>query len=259
MAPHDHSESLADIEFWLPRLPGGLPVNFDYRAIKSEVDAKKLILELPGCDRGRAAVELYRHRELIGNAAAYRGIMVAWDHNHRDIIEAFGSPDRFVAALRDVAPPIEPCSSEPIDAWRGALLQRDESLRRSIGPTWTHSREVACWFALHDYVAQLQPSLTPVVLRTRIDRSLIVAEHNDRTEQELIVDARRLLTATNAVRLDGIDTWLSKVRHRIADLCPDGKAFDRLLADWRRASARYERSNSLLTSTVEYRQYRRTA
>src|SRR6516162_6233646 len=72
VAQRNCNESLSKSSIWLARLPGGLPVDFDYRVIKSAADAKTLILELPSGDRGRAAVELHRHRDLIGAVVAYR-------------------------------------------------------------------------------------------------------------------------------------------------------------------------------------------
>lgn len=234
-------ESLSNSEFLLSRLAGGLPADFDYRVVKSIEDAKRLILVLPNCDRGRAAVGLYLHRNLIGAAATYGGIMVAWDHDHREIISAFGSPTQFVAALKDVAPPLRPDLPNRIELWRGAVLSRNATLKPSIGVSWTRNRNIACWFALHDYVPELQPSLVPAVLHANVDRSVIVAQHEARAEQEVIVDANKLFAANNVITLDGInDIPLGEFQRRIADIWPDVEAVDRLIANWRRASARYE-------------------
>lgn len=247
---HDCNESLANTKSWHAQLSGGLPADFDYCLIQSEMDAKTLILELPKCDRGRAAAELYRHRDLIGNGVVYRGIMVAWNHDHREVIESFGSSDQFIAALTEVAPCLESSLSRRIEAWRGAVLSKDDSLWQSVGPSWTRNRDVACWFALRDYVPILQPSLTPLVLHAKIDRSLVVAQHDERTEQELIVDPSRLLVTTNSVKLDGVDdTWLSETKDRITDFCSGREDLNRLLANWRRAAARYEHWKSRLRPT----------
>ena len=80
----DCTEGFSNNKFWLSQFSGGLPADFDYGVVRSVVDAKTLILVLPNCDRGRAAVELHRNRDLIGAATAYSGIIVAWDHDHRE-------------------------------------------------------------------------------------------------------------------------------------------------------------------------------
>jgi hypothetical protein len=240
-------DSLSNNRFWLSRLTGGLPADFDYRVVKSVVDAKRLILVLPSCDRGRAAVGLYDHRDLIGAAAAYGGIIVAWDHDHREIVEAFRSPAKFIAALKDVAPPLDADLPNRVEIWRGAVLSKNDRLRYSVGLSWTQSRNVACWFALREYVSKLQPSLVPIVLRANVDRAVIVAQHGARAEQEVIVDTNRLVAAGNVTTLDGINRApLSDFRCRVRAVCPDGKAFDRLIADWRLASTRYEHTKNLL-------------
>jgi hypothetical protein len=240
-------ETLSKSRFWSSRLAGGLPADFDYQVVKSVEDAKALILLLPNCDRGQAAVGLYLHRDLIGAAAAYGGIMVAWDHDHREIVEAFGSPAEFLAALKNIAP--SPFSQLPnrVDIWRGAVLSKNDALQRSNGLSWTRNRNVACWFALHDYVPELQPSLVPVVLHANVDRSVILAQHKARAEQEVILDVNRLVVSSNVSMLDGIDdTPLFAFQHRVADLWPDGEEYDRLIVNWRLASARYERWKRLL-------------
>ena len=103
---------------WLTSLVGGLPADFDYGVIRSADDARSLILTLPGHDRGGAARGLHDHRWL-GHDAAYCGIMTAWDHDERDTINAFGSADQFIAALKDVAPLLTIRSrSKRVSAWR---------------------------------------------------------------------------------------------------------------------------------------------
>jgi hypothetical protein len=244
--PRDRFEALSGRRFWLCQLAGGLPPEFKYSVIRSVEDAKALILVLPNCDRGRAAVGLYRHRQLIGADAACSGIMVAWDHGHRETVDAFGSAERFVAALKEVAPPLDLGTPKRIEVWRGVVLDRADALEIAIGLSWTRSRNVACWFALHDYVPAFQPSLAPVVLHANLDPSAIVARHDARAEQEVIVDLNRLFCADGLVTLDGFDISLGDSQIRIADLDPDGAAIDHLITHWRRASGRYERWKSLM-------------
>jgi hypothetical protein len=97
--------------------------------------------------------------------------MVAWDHDHREIVDAFSSPTKFIAALRDVAPLLDAELPKRVEIWRGAVLSKNDRLRHFIGLSWTQSRNVACWFALREYVSTLQPSLVPIVLRANVDRA----------------------------------------------------------------------------------------
>lgn len=97
--PRDYIESLSRSAIWLRDLSGGLPLDFDYGVIRSVADAKALILVLPNCDRGQAAVGLHRNRHSIGFGATYVGIMAAWDHDHRETVDAFGSIEQFIRAL----------------------------------------------------------------------------------------------------------------------------------------------------------------
>ncbi len=246
MASNDGSGSLSNNEFWLAELSGGLPADFDYRLVRSAADAKTLILALPNCDRGRAAVGLYGQRDGIGPGAAYAGMMAAWDHDHRVVTDAFGSRDQLVAALREVAPRFDWASAREIDVWRGAVVNRDDALLHTVDLCWSRSRNVACWFGLRDYVPVLQPSLAPVVFCAKIDRTVVVARHDSRAEQEVIVDVARLLRGGYAVTLDGIDGRPLNERDRIVDLCPDREVFDRHMDNWRRAGARYGHWKSLL-------------
>jgi hypothetical protein len=133
---------------------------------------------------------------------AYVGIMLAWIHDSRRLLEAFGSADQFIRALRNVAPPVQLPTVKPIEIWRGTLVNRTTAITDSIGLSWTRSRNVACWFALYEYVAALQPSLAPVVLHAYRDRSVIVAQHNARAEQEVIIDVTRLPLTDSMINLN---------------------------------------------------------
>jgi hypothetical protein len=223
---------------WLADLSGGLPPNFDYRVVRSLADAKALIFMLPNCDRGQAAVGLHRSRHSIGTDLAYVGIMAAWDLGHRETVDAFGSTEDFISALRDVASMPDLQASKYLEVWRGAVVDRRDELRCAVGLSWTRSRGVACWFALHEYVAALQPSLVPIVLHANLDRSVIVTMHNARAEQEVIVDLSRLFAADCAVSIDGTNIPIIGVT--IADLDPEVAAVSQLIARWQLASGRYE-------------------
>ena len=247
--PRDSRQGLSNSKFWLDELSGGLSESFDYAVVSSPADAKALILILPSCDRGRAAVGLHSHRKRIGPTAAYDGIMVAWDHDHRQVVDAFGSPEKFLAALKEVAPRLDQSLPKRIEMWRGAIVSRADTLRSGLGLSWTRSRDIASWFALHDYVPSLQPSLTPVVLHANIDRSIVVATHGSRAEREVIVDISALEScAGGIVTLDGVDKSSAESGYRIGDLRPDPFVYLRLIASWRLASARYERRKRMLES-----------
>jgi hypothetical protein len=245
VARSDRGESLSSSAFWLSQLPGGLPADFDYGSIKSVADVKRLILEIPNCDRGQAAVGLYRHHSVIGTAAAYVGIMLAWDHDHREIVDAFGSPDAFLAALRDIAPPLGAKLPRQFQAWRGILLSRRDPLRSCIGLSWTRDRSIACWFALQNYVPEIQPFVVPMVLHAAVERSIVVTLHNGRAEQELIVDARRLAHTTGRVTLDGFAARPIRLSRRIADTI-ERAALERQIIHWQLEAMRYQHRKTIL-------------
>jgi hypothetical protein len=67
-------------------------------------------------------------------------------------LEAFGSADEFIGVLRNVAPPVQLPPMKLTQIWRGALVNRTTAITDSIGLSWTRSRNIACWFALHEYV-----------------------------------------------------------------------------------------------------------
>lgn len=85
---------------WLHELASGLPAEFNDSVIRSVAAAKRLILALPNCNRGPAALALYQYRHLVGHDVACSDIMAGWDRDHHGIIAAFGSPAQFLAALR---------------------------------------------------------------------------------------------------------------------------------------------------------------
>ncbi len=242
----DCTEGLSNSKFWFNELSGGLPENFNYDLVRSPADAKTLILTLPNCDRGRAVVGLYRHHDRIGTAAAYVGIMVAWDHDHREVVDAFGSSDAFVTALKKVAPSLGLAIPERMEVWRGAIIGKNDRLRIGIGPSWTRNRNVASWFALHDYAPALQPTLAPVVLHANIDRSMIVVTHGARAEREVIVDVSSPeFFARSVITLDA-DHPSTEFEHPIDARCPGGNAFECLITRWQMAAAHYERQKRAL-------------
>jgi hypothetical protein len=245
VAPWISPESLTN-KPWLRELQGGLPLEFDYRDVRSAADARAMMFELPGCDRAKAAVELYYNRDMVGAPAAYIGIMLAWTHDGRRLLEAFGSANQFINALRTVAPTVELPTAQPIEIWRGTLLNRTNPITHSIGLSWTRSRNVACWFALQEYAPALQPSLAPVVLHAYLDRSAVVVQHNARTELEVIIDVTRQPPIDGMINFEGTDASGPALRMSVTDLCADGKIFDRLVADWRLAASRYEHWKNLL-------------
>jgi hypothetical protein len=239
------SEDLSSGGYWLRELPGGLRENFDYRIVSCVADANNLILTLPRCDRGQAALGLYHHRSVVGAEVAYSGIMAGWDHGHHEIIEAFGSADQFITALKDVAPALDLYPRNRVEIWRGTVLDTADPLAHSVGLSWTRSRNIACWFALYDYVPALQPSLIPVVLRAIVDPSTIVAMHDARAEQEVIVNVTGSFFASNKIYLEGGDTPLASeatiTRLEMAD-----DAFDHLMTSWQLASDRYQHWKNML-------------
>src|SRR5258706_14986031 len=90
---------------WANHLHYGLPGNFDFSVVRTVDNATTLLCALPNSHRGEAAKGLYEHREIVGKRVAHRGLSDAWDHDHEEVIFAFGSEEALAAALRDVCPP----------------------------------------------------------------------------------------------------------------------------------------------------------
>lgn len=167
---------------WADRLPLGFPNNFDFSVVRTIADAETLICALPNSDRGEAAKKLYEHRK-IGKRVAYCGLILAWEHDHEELISAFGSEEELAAALRDVSAPSR--RKKPVRAWRGI-----NNTRGAFGMSWTTDRDIACWFAMR----YLEHRPTPSVLVCDLYPEAIVTEHNGRHEWELIVDPIELAT-----------------------------------------------------------------
>jgi hypothetical protein len=167
--------------------------------------------------------------------------MIAWDRDHRDAFDAFGSRERFVAALKNTVLPHNLDLPTRINFWPGTITDGTDPLWCSIGPSWTHDHNVARWFAPHGHVPALQLSLLPVVLRASIDKAVVVAERNARAEHKAILDVSPPALADSAITLDGTDLSLSQCRDRLVDFCPDENVFGHLIADWRLASAPHQR------------------
>ena len=152
-----------------------LPNNFDFSVVRTVDEAMTLLCALPNSDRGEAAKNLYELRKIVGKRVAYRGLILAWEHDHQELISAFGSEEELAAALRDVSPPSK--RKKPVRAWRGI-----NNIKGAFGMSWTTDRDIACWFAMRSN----RPA--PSVLVCDLYPQAIVAEHNGRRECELIVD-----------------------------------------------------------------------
>lgn len=160
---------------WADHLLFGLPSDFDISVVRTVGDAATLISTLPNRYRGEGAKNLYEHRKIVGKRVTYRGLIVAWEHDHREVISAFGSEKKLAAALRNVSPPSK--RKKPVRAWRGI-----NNIKGAFGMSWTTDRDIACWFAMRSN----RPA--PSVLVCDLYPQAIVAEHNGRRECELIVD-----------------------------------------------------------------------
>jgi hypothetical protein len=72
------------------KLPFGIG-GFDFTLVRTPDDAQSVIWTLPNRDRGMAARALFDVREKIGREAAFAGMMAGYEHDHREVITAFGS------------------------------------------------------------------------------------------------------------------------------------------------------------------------
>jgi hypothetical protein len=167
---------------WHKNLPFGLPDDFDFACIRTEHDAMLLMAALPNRDRGEAALGLLKALGApLEKHVVYSGLLRAWDHDHREVLSAFGDPQAFANALRKVAQPSG--RNKPVRAWRGV-----SSPHAAYGISWTTDRDVACWFAMRfrDH------RRSPLVFVADIPPALIIAEHDERAEREILVDFGKL-------------------------------------------------------------------
>jgi hypothetical protein len=156
-----------------------------------------------------------------------RALIEAWDHDHRFTVDAFDTTDAFAAALRAVAPPVR--RTHPLRVWRGIVVRDAHPSEAAIGLSWTRSRDIACWFATrHDW-----PGVRPFVFQVALLPDEIVALHDGRGEQEVLVDPALLELNETPITVDGTSIDL-------IDLAIDSAPPTDALADWRAAGARYE-------------------
>lgn len=83
---------------------------------------------------------------------------------------------------------------------------------------------------------RFNPSLLPFVFRVDLDPRAIVAAHNGRYEQELLVDVQQLLN--HVITIDGYGSFERTGLH------PGSEAARYLFAEWRRAANCYEHRKS---------------
>jgi hypothetical protein len=234
---YQHSPRPLRKEFWQYESIGGLPEHF--------AEAEDLVLALPKWGRCRAAHGLYECRDKIGASTACAGTVTAWDLDHRDVIEPFGSARLFATARRTTAPPRRRSSHACAEISRGVLLHEFKLVALAILISWTRSRAIACWLALRDYVSSLQFYLLSVILRASITPSTIVAWHDRRAEQKVIIDPIDL-GRTAGISVDGLGP--SAVQRPLADLKIGDHTYCELIAMWRYTSARYQRWRDLIES-----------
>jgi hypothetical protein len=211
---------------WLDGLPFGLPKDFDYSLIRTADDAFSFMAALPNRDRGRAAAGLHKHRHVVGPRVAHAGMMAAWDHDHREMHEAFGDQLKLADALRDTAPPIT--RKKRLRVWRGIFVDKGDPSDAVIGLSWTRNRDVACWFAMRWHGCN--PALRPFVFEMVAEPAEIIAFHNGRSEFEAII---------HPLAIDADCTcWIEGENISVNQL--DGRAPDVAVERWRRSFERYE-------------------
>jgi hypothetical protein len=217
---------------WARTLPFGLRDDFDYGVVRTKADVITLLSALPNADRGEAARALYERREHIGREVVYTALLEAWDHDDRYLIDAFGTVDAFVEALRAVTPPLR--RKRPLRAWRGIVVRDAHPGEAAIGLSWTRSRDIACWFATrHCNIGGVRPFVFQCVFFPHE----IVALHDGRGEQEVLVDLA-MLQWNEWITVDG--TGIDR-----ADLVSDSSPPADALADWRAAGQRYAMRKSV--------------
>jgi hypothetical protein len=216
---------------WHRNLPFGLPDDFDFACIRTEHDAWLLMVALPNRDRGEAALGLVKALGApLEKRVVYSGLLTAWDHDHREVLSAFGGPQAFANALRKVAKPSG--RKRPVRGWRGV-----SSPHAAYGISWTTDRDVACWFAMRFRDHRFRDHhRSPLVFVADIPPALIITEHDERAEREILVDPGQLdwecvgLDDGSAEGLE-IEPYLDD-----GDQQPPQHAID----DWQLAAQRYE-------------------
>jgi hypothetical protein len=212
---------------WMEGLPYGLPDNFDYEVIRSRGDVVGLIVRLPNADRGVAAREIWERRDRLGHRLAYTALMEVWDHDYRELVEAFETMDELAAALREVAPPLN--RKRPLKVWRGIIVEEANPARAAISLSWTTSFDIACWFATrHD-----KQNRRSFVFELAAMPEEIITLHDTRGEREALLEPARLDHITHEIFVEGSDLTLD-------DLSRDSRAPQEALARWRAARDRYE-------------------
>jgi hypothetical protein len=206
---------------WRETLAFRVPEDFDLRNIRTGKGASYFIGRLPNPQRGIAAKRLFEHRHMIGDRVAFHGLMAAWNHDHLQLLLAFGSDVAVAAAIRELNP--APKGKAPVIAWRGT-----DRIDGSLGLSWTTKRCVACWFAIRS------AANTPFVFRYLFHPDDIVARYNGRHEHELIVDPLRI-DFQRVMLEDGCREWARTHAVDIschADVSPDA------IADWQAGAER---------------------
>ena len=211
---------------WLDKVEFVLPDDFDFDVIRSRDDVAALFT-IPNGHRGIAARALYERRDRIGHELVYAAIMYAWEHDYCELIDAFESVSGFpcfglATSLSKVAPKIK--RKRRLRVWRGIAVREADPSEAAIGFSWTRSRDVACWFATTYPNRADLPGSRPFVFTTMLDPYMILATHDGRGEQEVLVDPLRL--EEDAITVDGTTT-------RLWELEDDSTAPVGALADWR--------------------------
>lgn len=209
---------------WKEPLPFGLPDDFNFSVIRSRADVVSLMAALPNADRGVLARKLYERRDHIGNALVFFALMDVWDHDYREVVNAFGeTPDAFTAAVREVAPPIK--RRRPVRLWRGIRVLKAHPGDAAIGLSWTRGREIACWFATTYRSYGDPPGVRPFVFTVQLMPSDILAFHDGRKEREALVDL-------SVLEFGGVEITVDGTPIRLNDLESDSVPPAAALADW---------------------------
>jgi hypothetical protein len=169
----------------------------------------------------------------------FSSLMAAWSWGHHDLWEAFGSIDVLASALRAVAPPL--ALDGPLQVWRGVIVPPDENpAGDASGLSWSTDYEVACWFAIGAPMRDLmeQDGGRPFVFSLLASAEQIISLHHGGTvmttsEDEVLLEPAKLDRLRHQITIAG--TSLT-----VADLSPDTRVPEPIIAGWRAAAAAYE-------------------
>lgn len=173
--------------------------------------AMSLSVSLNNDMRGHMAVAMWRAKVTKEAFRAY--LTSAWDHDHREVIEAAETRRTLSYMFRYASFPLPAELPDVVTVWRGSsFLSFDKA---KTGYSWSTDRETACWFAMR--FADRNGS--PLVLTADVAKRDIALFTDDRSESEVV------LMRPPSARIDGdVSNWNACFQRKQDIMVRDRKA-----------------------------------